>query len=291
MKIKHNFTLLSVIIFCLFFVRAVEVKAQEPDSNLVKILKDTIPKGVSVSPSSIRFAIKPGSSQSKKITIINDTEFERTFEVKSQNYGAEDINRAAVGSQTPEDFKFGLTKWTYITPAVFTLKPKEKMSVNVLVDIPMGSENLHAAWSIIVVEEVKQRQALDINPAGDNVGMGVIPTMGFGIFVYQNPPGLPPTEVSLTGYKLSDDKKSFSITAKNIGEGIGFCTYYVELMNMATGKIEKISPAQAVILPGVMREFAIPIPALVSGNYNAMVVLDYGSKEMVETAELDFAVP
>ena len=211
--------------------------------------------------------------------------------MRSQNYGAEDINRAAADSKTAEDFKFGLTKWTYITPAVFTLKPKEKMSVNVLIDIPMGSENLHAAWSIIVVEEVKQRQALDITPGVEAVGMGILPTMGFGIFVYQNPPGIPPTEVALTSYTISSDKQSFIINAKNLGEGIGFCTYYFELMNMATGKIEKISPAQATILPGVSREFKVIIPPLPSGSYNAMVVLDYGSKEMVESAELDFAIP
>jgi predicted protein tyrosine phosphatase len=39
------------------------------------------------------------------------------------------------------------------------------MSINVLIDIPMGSENLHAAWSLIVIEEVKQRQLLKENTA------------------------------------------------------------------------------------------------------------------------------
>jgi hypothetical protein len=282
-------SLLSILLI-FNFLRCESALAQEPDSNLIKLLKDTMPRGVSVSPSSMRFAIKPGSSQSKKITVINDTDVERTFEVKSQNYGAEDINRAAADSKTAEDFKFGLTKWTYITPAVFTLKPKEKMSINVLIDIPMGSENLHAAWSLIVVEEVKQRQALDVDPSKSAVGMGIVATMGFGIFVYQNPPGLPPSEVALTEYKMTEDKGNFIIKAKNISEGIGFCTYYVELMNMATGKIEKISPAQATILPGVERQFKIPVPTLPSGSYNAMVVLDYGSKEMVESAELDFAI-
>ncbi len=268
-----------------------EILAQGPDSTFVKLQKDSMPKGVSVSPSTLRFSIKPGSSQSKKITIINDTDVERTFEVKSQNYGAEDINRAAVDSKTEEDFKFGLTKWTYITPAVFTLKPKEKMSINVLIDIPMGSENLHAAWSIIVVEEVKQRQALEISPNGEAVGLGIIPTMGFGIFVYQNPPGLPPTEVSITSYRIDENNKSFNMKAKNTGEGIGFCTYYFEIMNMATGKIEKLAPNQATILPGVERFFKVDLPNLPSGSYNAMLVLDYGSKELVETAELDFAIP
>jgi hypothetical protein len=273
------------------FLETTELYSQVVDSTFEKLSKDSIPRGVSVSPASMRFAIKPGSSQSKKITVINDTDFERTFEVKSQNYGMDDINRAAFDSKTAEDFKFGLSKWTYITPAVFTLKPKEKMSINILIDIPMGNENLHAAWSIIVVEEVKQREALNVSPNGDAIGIGIIPTMGFGIFAYQNPPGLPPTEISLLGYNLSEDRKSFNVRAKNIGEGIGMCTYYFEIMNMATGQIIKIPPSQANFLPGANREIKVNIPALPSGSYNAMVVLDYGSKEMVESAELDFAIP
>jgi P pilus assembly chaperone PapD len=264
--------------------------AQSDTIPMPGIPKDSIPRGVSISPSSIRYAIKPGNSQSKKINIFNDTEYERTFEVKSIDYNAKDINRAAADSKTEENFKYGLTKWTYITPAVFTLKPREKMSVNVLIDIPVDKEHNHAAWSMIIVEEVKERQQLDVNPNAKAVALGIIPTMGFGIFVYQNPPGLKATEISLTGYKITDDKKIFNLKAKNIGEGIGFCTYYFEIMNVATGKIIKIPASQATILPGAEREFKIGLPPLPSGSYNAMVVLDYGSKEMVETAEIDFAV-
>jgi P pilus assembly chaperone PapD len=287
--LKHTNKLFLIAGLIFIFVK--ESKTQTVDSMLIKMSKDSMPKGVSVSPSNLRFSVKPGSSHSKKITVINDTDYERTFEVKSQNYGANDINRAAVDSKTDADFKFGLSKWTYITPAVFSLKPKEKMSINVLVDIPMGTENLHAAWSIIVVEEIKERQKLDIATNLEVVGMGVIPSMGFGIFVYQNPPGLPPTEVNLTSFRLSDNKKSFLLSAKNTGEGIGFCTYYFELLNMATGKTEKIAPSQSTILPGVERQFKVDIPPLTSGSYNVMLVLDYGSRETVESAELDFAIP
>ena len=267
------------------------LNAQNNDSTVIKTAKDSIPRGVSVSPATIRFNIKPGTSQSNKITVFNDTEFERTFEVRSIDYNANDVNRSAADSKTPENFKYGLSKWSYITPAVFTLKPREKMSVNLLVDIPAGEEYKHAAWSMIIVEEVKERELLDVGANKQAVALGIVPTIGFGIFVYQNPPGLATTEVSLTGYNISSDKKSLKIKAKNTGEGIGFCTYYFEIMNMATGSVTKVPPSQATILPSAEREFSIELPLLPSGSYNAMVVLDYGSKEMVETAELDFAIP
>ncbi len=289
MKYNQSLTnlLLVAVIFAFSFGR---VQAQnEPDPD-IKAAKDSVPKGVSVSPASMRFNIKPGSSQSKKITVLNDTDFERTFEVRSLDYNAEDINRAAADSKTEENYKYGLTKWSFITPAVFTLKPGEKKIVNVLIDIPTGAENNHAAWSMIIVEEVKERQQLDVTQKEGAVGLGIIPTIGFGIFVYQNPPGLATSEVSLTGYSITPDKKNFTLKAKNKGEGIGFCTYYFEVMNMATGKVLKIPAAQATLLPGAEREFKVVLPALPSGSYNALLVLDYGSKEMVETAEIDFAL-
>jgi hypothetical protein len=284
---KNYITSAFLLILCTISTKSF---CQGNDSTIIKTAKDTVPRGVSVSPSSMRFSIKTGTSQSKKITVFNDTDFERTFEIKSQDYNVQDVNRAAADSKTDENFKFGLTKWTYITPAVFTLKPKEKMSVNVLIDIPPGDEFKHAAWSMIIVEEVKERQPLEVDARSQAVALGIVPTIGFGIFVYQNPPGMPVTEVTLTGYNISPDKKNLLLKTKNMGEGIGFCTYYFEIMNMATGKIIKIPPSQVTMLPGAEREFKAELPLLPSGSYNAMVVLDYGSKEMVETAELDFAI-
>jgi hypothetical protein len=115
--------------------------------------------------------------------------------------------------------------------------------------------------------------------------------MGFGIFVYQNPPNVKNNAVELTGYAIDPTKKKITMKASNKGDGIGFCTYYVELLNMATGETFKIPAYTATLLPGSTREFVIELPALSSGSYNALGVLDFGSKEYVETAELDFAIP
>lgn len=255
-------------------------------------LKDTVPRGVSVSPSSIRFTSKPGSSQSKTLKINNDTESTRTFKIFSSNYLADDINRDAASSQPPEDYKFGLTKWLYITPSVVTLKPGEKASINILLDIPAGDEYEHAAWSLITIEEVKERQELSIPNAGEQaVGMGIIPSMGFGIFTYQNPPNLISSSIELVGYRIDPDFKNIYMRASNTGNAIAFSSYYVELLNMATGESIKVPVQTATILPGATREFKIILPTLPSGSYNALGVLDFGSKDYVETAELDFAVP
>jgi hypothetical protein len=255
-------------------------------------LKDTVPRGVSVSPASVRFGLKPGTSQSKSIKIFNDTDFERTFKLVVRDYLPNDVNRKAETSNPPEDYKFGLKKWITITPSLVTLKPGERASVNLLIDIPQGDEYAHAAWTMIVVDEVSDRKELNIPSSNPNtVGMGIVPTMGFGIFLYQNPPDILNNRIEMTGYTIDAEKKNINMKASNSGDAIGFCTYYVELLNMATGESIKVQSNTATILPGATRDFNIKLPPLPSGSYNALGVLDFGSKDYVETAELDFAIP
>lgn len=266
-----------------------EVFAQNPNFDP---FKDTVPKGVSVSPPTVRFTNKPGTSVSKQIKISNDTDYPKTFAIKAQDYLAADINRAAENSQVPEDYKYGLKKWLYVTPSLVTVAPGEKVKINVLLDVPVGDEYAHAAWTIIIIDEVKERQEINIPNAGSgSMGMGILPSMGFGIFVYQNPPNITNNRIELNGYSITADKKKIMMKAANVGEGIGFCTYYVELLNMATGEVFKVLAKTATLLPGSTRLMEIDLPALSAGSYNALGVLDFGSKEYVETAELDFAIP
>ena len=271
------------------FLLATHAFSQDPN---FEPFKDTVPKGISVSPPSVRFNLKSGTSQSKNIKITNDTDFPKTFEIKAQDYLAEDINREAQTSIVPEDYKYGLKKWLYVTPSLVTIQPGQKANINVLLDVPAGDEFAHAAWSLIIIDEVKGRKELNIPNAGaEAMGLGIVPSMGFGIFVYQNPPNVKNNAVELTGYAIDPTKKKITMKASNKGDGIGFCTYYVELLNMATGETFKIPAHTATLLPGSTREFVIELPALSSGSYNALGVLDFGSKEYVETAELDFAIP
>jgi len=280
--------LLFVILTLIGLIFSEAANAQE---KTFEPLKDTVPRGVSISPPTIRFSLKPGTSQSKQIKISNDTDLPRTFQVKVQDYLASDINRSAENSKVPDDYKYGLKKWLYVTPSLITIQPGEKGFINVLLDIPPGDEFAHAAWSLIVVDEVKERKELNVPNQGSNaMGMGIVPSMGFGIFVYQNPPNLANNQVSMTGYSLSSDKKNISMKASNTGDGIGFCTYYVELLNMATGETIKVPAKTATILPGSTRLLELDLPPLPPGSYNALGVLDFGSKEYVETAELDFTV-
>ena len=253
-----------------------------------EIKNDSIPKGISVSPSSLRFSIKTGKSESKQIVVRNDTEFERAFQVLLKDYGVNDINRKSINSVVPDDYKYGLSKWTLITPNNFVLKPFESQKINVLIDIPSGEDNAHALWNMIVIEEVKERQKLDVPNNASAIGLGIVPTVGFGVYVYQNPPNLPIAEVSLISLKKLEEEKKIVFRVKNEGQAIGFSNYYMDILNVATGQKIKIPAKQITVLPTAVRELTINLEDLPNGSYNALLVIDYGGKDFLETTEFDF---
>jgi hypothetical protein len=76
-----------------------------------------------------------------------------------------------------------------------------------------------------------------------------------------------------------------------MGDGIGFCTSYVEITNLATGKQEKLKGQKFTILPGFNREFSYEIPKdLEKGKYSAVGVVDTNNPDQVTAAELQFVV-
>ncbi|MFN6038569.1 MAG: hypothetical protein ACK452_08875, partial [Bacteroidota bacterium] len=51
-------------------------------------IKDTLPEtGVAISPSTLRFNVKPGTVQTKTIRVTNDTKRKFNFQLAFQDYG------------------------------------------------------------------------------------------------------------------------------------------------------------------------------------------------------------
>ena len=81
------------------------------------------------------------------------------------------------------------------------------------------------------------------------------------------------------------------VYAKNVGTGLGFCKLYVEINNLNTGYKEKMFIKQFTIFPGKERILDYQLPgAIEKGSYIATAVLDFGSSEEIEAAELEFKV-
>lgn len=247
--------------------------------------------GVAVSPSTLRFNVKPGNAQTKTVKITNDSKSTKKFDISLEEYVADEFGKPVSAKKGSN--KYGLSKWLNITPSYAELKSGEQKIISIQLEVPNIDTAAIAGWAILTINEVRDKTPLE--GAGDNktaLSLGIFPGIGFGVYIYQNPPNVNNLNVEITGftYQEKDKKRTILLKCKNIGDGIGFCNQYIDLLNLTTGEQRKIAPVAFTILPGFNREFTIDLPVLTPGKYSAAGVIDFGSKEYVQTAELEFTI-
>jgi hypothetical protein len=260
--------------------------AQTADTALLDV-------GVAVTPSHVNFNLKPGESKSYEIKVTNETRMKRSFTVNIKDY---DVDKAGKTTFLEAGVsKFGMSNWLNVAPSFFELKPGAVQKVTVTLAVPDSGFTNRAAWSILLVEEKKQRESIDNNGDDKKVALGVIPTFGFGVYLYQNPPTVANNKVEIKNFIVQNGKelnqRNVEMTLSNVGDGIASCVSYIELTNQSTGWHQKLLVKRFVILPDYTRNYLFALPEnLAKGKYSAVGVLDYGSKESVEAAELEFVV-
>ena len=270
-------------------------KTVKDTSKSVIVIKDTLQEtGVAISPSTLRFNVKPGTLQTKTIKVTNDTRKKFTFQLAFQDYGpsSDEHSDMAVSKYS----MYALSKYTIISPTVLEIGPRQTKAITVTIDIPAGDSMNVSMWTILDIDQVTDREKLELPDMNQSaVGMGVKNSFGFGVNIYQNPPGVQANNIEIIKMTFNKDanKKSNQIfmQAKNAGNGIGYCLYYLELTNLVTGKQTKLKVKQFAIFPGYIKDFNFELPQdLEKGPYSALAVLDFGNKEELQTAELEFKI-
>lgn len=78
---------------------------------------------------------------------------------------------------------------------------------------------------------------------------------------------------------------------ENNGETIIDCASYIELTNLNTGFNKRLEVRAFTVLPTGKREVFFYIPEDVpKGSYSILGVLDYGSREAIEAAEIELKI-
>lgn len=293
---KLNFTnIFFTTFFCLFStlfaVAQDSLLKPEPTAVVADTSSET---GVSVSPSTLRFNAKPGTTQTKTIKVTNDTKRPYSFQVGFQDYGAGPDGKQSVGVSA--EYNNALSKYIVVTPTLVELKPREAKTISVTIDIPPGDASAIAMWTTLTLDQITDRPKLEVPGATNNaLALGITAGVGFGVNIHQNPPNVRVNSVEIQSlkYQKAGEKTGHSLImkAKNTGDGIGYCLYYIELTNILTGKQNKLKVKQFGILPKYEKEFGFELPKeLVKGKYSALAVLDFGNKDELQTAELEFTI-
>lgn len=245
--------------------------------------------GVAISPSSMHLCIKPGTTVTKEISITNDTKKINKFKMGFSDFA---MGRDGKPTTTAKDSKYSLSKWINIVPSYIELKPGEKTKIKLIISIP-DSVN-YSAWTIVTIDEVNDRPPISAPNNNNTIAMGIIPSIGFGVYIYQNPPNVKINNVDILKFYVDEKNanKCFVMEIKNTGDGIGYSAVYVDITNLSNGKKTRTPSNRFTILPQFSRDLIIKFPeGLTPGKYSAIGVVDFGSKDEINGQELEFSIP
>jgi len=249
--------------------------------------------GVSVSPSSMHLSIKPGQTEVKEIKVKNFTKKTYRFQVGFSDFEM-GTNGKPISVKNRDSSQYGLSKWINVAPSYFELKPGQETKVKLTISIPNEPEGYKAHWTIVTIDMVPDRPPLDVQPSDKTIAFGIIPSFGFGVYVYQNPPNVLVNKLAIKQFALveKDGKKQIKFEVKNVGDGISYCKSYVELTNLNTGQQQRLKVKNFTILPQFNREFYYDIDELKlkPGKYQAMGVIDFGSDEEILATEMEIEI-
>ncbi|MBL4605101.1 MAG: DUF916 domain-containing protein [Flavobacteriaceae bacterium] len=282
-------TKLSLTLVLIFFISFSPKADAQKKGTQNKKPNQTI--GVSVSPSHFHFNQKQGEIKTYDITIKNTTSTKKEFNVNVYDF---DMNGKGKSSFLPAGKgKYSLSKWVNISPTFVELKPFDTKKVKITVSIPSDDSGRKAAWSILMVEqEAPRNNLINTRKDGNTIALGIVPTFAFGIFAYQNPPNVLSNKVEFKDFQIRNNKngKSLYIEVENQGDGIAYCTSYVDLTNLDTGEQQRLKVKNFTIVPDLVRDFNFKLPPLPKGKYLAIGVLDYESSEEIQAARMEFEI-
>ena len=277
---------LSLLFVCFIFISNTLDGQNKEKQNAPKSL------GVSVSPSHFHFTQEQGQIKTYDITVKNTTSTAKSFNVNVYDF---DMNGKGKSSFLPPgDGKYSLSKWMNISPTFIELEPFKTKKVKVTISVPSDDNGRKAAWSILMIEQEAPRNNLvNTKKDGNTVAFGIVPTFAFGIFAYQNPPNVLTNNIEFTEFQFleNDAVNKLLLEVQNKGDGIAYCTSYIDLTNLDTGEQQRLRVKNFTIVPDLTRDFIFNLPqTLQKGKYLAVGVLDYESSEEIQAAKLEFEI-
>lgn len=251
-------------------------------------------QGAAVSPSRLYFSAALGKVQKKVITVSNNSAKPIAFQITFGDFNPKG-NKGKIEMQKEVKNEHAMSGWMSANPAFIELIGGEKKDVEITLTVPNAPSANNVRWSTVQVRMVKEQKG-PIDGSEKTLGLGINETFQFVLYAFQTPPTVNYKKVEIKNYTKSfiDGKNSPNLTVltENTGDAIVDCATYIELTNMNTGQVDKITPKAYTMLPGIEREVEFELPAdLPSGKYSAMAVVDFGSRDEIEAAETTFDIP
>ncbi|MBK9526344.1 MAG: molecular chaperone [Bacteroidetes bacterium] len=250
-------------------------------------------QSVSISPSRLYYKVGMGEYKTQEINVTNNSTVRQSFTVLFSDFepaGIEGKSRFMDAGESENS----CSRWLSATPSFFEIEPGQTQKIQVLLQVPASPDANKVKWAAMRIKLTKEKKAPDSNDK-NSIGMGVNETFQFVAHVFQTPPSVTLKSAEIESFKdlaaEGERARLLVMRIRNTGEAILDCASYLEFTNLQTGEEERIKPIAFTILPGGSREIKFTVPKTLSkGKYSVLGVVDFGSRENVQAAELQVEV-
>ncbi|MGV3507941.1 MAG: molecular chaperone [Sphingobacteriaceae bacterium] len=253
----------------------------------------SIAQNISVAPSRFYYKVNPGGVKSQTLKVTNNSKVKESFVVTFGDFAAPGSAGKSVLLK-PGESPNSLVKYISANPSYFEIEPGKSQDVQVTLEMPNLPESNKVKWGTLMLKLDKAKSNAT-NLGGKDVGMGILETVQFVVHVFQTPPNVTFKQAEIMSLKQlpgdNPSERTISLVTKNTGEAILDCAAYIEYVNLGTGKKERMKPAAFTVLPGGSREMMFALPSTIEkGKYSLTGVVDFGSKDEVQAAELELDI-
>lgn len=249
-------------------------------------------QGISVSPSRLYYTLQQGINGSQRIRVDNPSKYpmEIGISVGDWNYDSLGNNRM----YETGTLKASCAKWLQILPgSYFTLQPGGQQWVSVAMTVPANADtSVPLRTAMIYFTQLNA-----IGPSHkDQKGAAIQIRVQMGVKIYHNFSTADTKGMEITNFQdttISDkDKKQqhvLCLQLQNTGRMWVEGSIKWELLNEQNGKKIKLDDTNVYSLPGDNRYIIQALPAtMTKGKYSATAIVDYGNKDDLKIAELEF---
>lgn len=248
--------------------------------------------GLTVSPGKMYFRLAPGATSSQKVVISNPNN--RELEVGAS---ISDWDYDSLGNNRMHDagtLKTSCANWFKILPgSYFKLQPNERREVTINFTVPADADTSTAVRTAMIF-------LTQLNPADSKApnGAALKVTVRMGVKIYHSFVEEDKRDIEITNFRdirqqLADKSSTNALELEFRNTGRIWLEGKVkwELLNAQTGETTKIDDQEFYALPEDNRLIRQRLPAnMKKGRYTATAVINYGDKDELKVAELDFEV-
>ncbi len=249
-------------------------------------------QNVSIAPSRLYYKVGLGEYKSQVVTVTNNSTVKQSFTISFADFEAPGTEGKSKFLEIGES-ENSCSKWLSASPSYIDIEAGQSQHVTVLLQVPNLPDANKVKWSAMRIKLAKEKQTTTLSDP-KAVGMGITETFQFVVHIFQSPPSVTYKNAEVVSFKettsAADSIRALTLMVKNSGDAILDCASYLEITNLQTGDENRLKPFAYTVLPGGSRNVKFNLPVLSKGKYSVLGVVDYGSKENVQAAELQIEV-